>query len=351
MPAPEKPYQPYANVHNEPNGPGDARPTALQVIEDCGLIGKLAGKTIVITGTTAGIGIDTAQALYEAGAKLFLTARDTPKLEKIIDEIAANAKFNKTGLRPEAVEIHLDSLESVRKGAEVIKAKANGKLNILIENAGIMAVPLGKNGDGFESHMGTNHFSHFLLFQLLKPLLLQSAKESGTASRVITVSSAGHRTSGIRFDDMFWEKDPSTYHKFVGYGQSKTANVYMANSINRHYSDQGLIGLSLHPGAILTTGLTRYMTQEDIALFGDLSQYHSISKSAAQGAATTVWAAVSPHFEGKNGGRYLADVGECGPMAEGAGAGAEGYAKHAYDEEAEEKLWTISCQAVGVQDD
>jgi len=90
--------------------------------------------------------------------------------------------------------------------------------------------------------------------------------------------------------------------------------------------------------------------QEDYDLFGDMSKFIPMSKSSEQGAATQVWAAVSPHFEGKNGGRYLADVGECGPMAEDAGVGAEGYSKHAYDEEAEEKLWKISCEAVGVKD-
>ncbi|KAK5688389.1 hypothetical protein LTS10_000367 [Elasticomyces elasticus] len=351
MPAPENPFQPYADAHKQLNGPGDARPTAFQVVEDCGVLGKLSNKTIVITGCSAGIGIDAARALYEAGATLLLTARDAPKLEKVIDDIVSNAKHNKSGPRPVAIDLDLSSLDGVRKGAEEIKAKSGGKLNILIENAGIMAVPLSKTADGFERHMGVNHFAHFLLFQLLKPLLLESAKDSGTVSRVITVSSAGHRQSGIRFDDMFWEKDPSTYHKFIGYGQSKTANVYMANSINRHYADQGIIGLSLHPGAIMTTELGRHMTQEDYALFGDMAKFQAMSKSAEQGAATTAWAAVSPHFEGKNGGRYLADVGECGPMGTGAMVGGAGYAEHAYDEEAEEKLWKISCEAVGVSDD
>ncbi|TKA73649.1 hypothetical protein B0A55_06507 [Friedmanniomyces simplex] len=347
MPAPTTPYQPYADVHKQTNGPGDARPTALQVVEDCGMLGKLTDKTILITGCSAGIGIDTARALYETGAKLLLTARDVPKLEKVIDDIVSHAQHNKTGPKPEAIEIHLDSLASVRKGAEIIKAKSGGKLNILIANAGIMAVPLGKTIDGFESHMGTNHFAHFLLFQLLKPSLLQSAQDSGTASRVITVSSAGHRSSTIRFDDMFWDEDPGAYHKFLGYGQSKTANVYMANSIHRHYADKGVIGLSLHPGAIMTTDLGRHMTKEDFALFGDMSKFAKISKSAEQGAATTVWAAVSPHFEGQNGGRYLDDVGESGPMAAGALVGGAGYAPHAYDEEAEERLWGVSCRAVG----
>jgi NAD(P)-dependent dehydrogenase (short-subunit alcohol dehydrogenase family) len=132
MGAPETPYQPYAESHKESNGPGDARPTALQVVEDCGV--KLTGKTVVITGCSAGIGIETARALYEAGAKKILcTARDIPKTQKVIADIVANAKREKDESVLEAVELHLDSLDGVRKGAEIILAKTEG-INILIEN-------------------------------------------------------------------------------------------------------------------------------------------------------------------------------------------------------------------------
>ncbi|KAK1055889.1 hypothetical protein LTR74_015322 [Friedmanniomyces endolithicus] len=340
MPTPTTPFLPYAAVHKQTNGPGDARPTSLQIIEDSHLVGKLSSKTILITGCSAGIGVDTARALYETGAQLLLTARDIPKLTKIIDDIVANATHNKSGPRPEAIEIHLDSLASVRQGAETVKSKSGGKLNILIANAGVMAAPLGKTADGFESQIGTNHFAHFLLFQLLKPSLLQTAKESGTLSRVITVSSSGHH------------KDPSSYNKWLGYGQSKTANVWMANAIHRRYADKGLIGLSLHPGAILTTDLKRHMVPEDYAPFGDMALFEKMSKSASQGAATTVWAAVSPHFDDiANGGRYLDDVGESGPVPEGAGVGDGGYAGWAYEAEGEERLWGVSCRAVGVEDE
>ncbi|KAK0311963.1 hypothetical protein LTR01_002877 [Friedmanniomyces endolithicus] len=352
MPAPTTPFQPYAAVHKQTNGPGDARPSSLQIVEDCNLIGKLSSKTILITGCSAGIGVDTTRALYETGTKLLLTARDVPKLTKIIDDIVANAVHNKSGPKPEAIEIHLDSLESVRKGAETIKAKSGGKLNIMIANAGVMATPLGKTPDGFESQIGTNHFAHFLLFQLLKPSLLNSAKESGTLSRVITVSSSGHRMSSVRFDDMFWDKDPASYNKWSGYGQSKTANVWMANSIHRRYADKGLIGLSLHPGAIMTTDLKRHLTPEDYALFGDMAAFEQMSKSASQGAATTVWAALAPHFEDVGtGGRYLEDVGESRPVGGGGGVGDAGYAGWAYEEEGEERLWGVSCSAVGVEDE
>lgn len=216
--------------------------------------------------------------------------------------------------------------------------------------AGVMACPLEKTVDGFERQIGTNHMAHFLLFQLLKPLLIKSAKESGSLSRVINLSSAGHRFSGINFDDMYWDKHPENYNKWQSYGQSKTANVYMASSITRHYGSQGLVGLSVHPGGIWTE-LGRHLEQEDLERFSS-NDLTKIFKSTEQGAATTVWAAVNPHFEDVNNtGRYLAETGESGPMPEGAGMAAHGYAKHLYDEEAEEKLWKISCQAVGVTED
>lgn len=188
---PENPYEPYAPVHREPKGPGDARPTALQIVKDCNAIGKLKGKTIMITGCTAGIGIETAKALYETGAQLYLTGRDMVKLNKVVEDIAAHGSSKETP-KPEALELHLDSLDGVRNAAEEFK-KRSSQLNILICNAGVMACPYSKTKDGFELQIGTNHFAHFLLFQLLKPLLLKSAADSGTSSRVITVTSAGHR--------------------------------------------------------------------------------------------------------------------------------------------------------------
>lgn len=133
--APTTPFQPYAAVHENTKGPGDARPTALQIIKDENAAGKLKRQTVLITGCSAGIGIETARALYETGAKLFLTARDIPKLNGIIDDIVSKATI-KGAPRPETLEIHLDSLDSVRKGAEELK-KRSSQLNILITNAGV----------------------------------------------------------------------------------------------------------------------------------------------------------------------------------------------------------------------
>ena len=194
--------------------------------------------------------------------------------------------------------------------------------------------------------------SHFLLFQLLKPLLLNSAKESNTTSRVVTVSSSGHRmVIDPTFADINFTADPTKYTKFAGYGQSKTANVYLASAIHRRYGAQGLTALSLHPGGIQTE-LGRHLDEEDIAAMGGWDSFAKIFKSPEQGAATTVWAAVSPYFEDvKNGGYYLSDVGVCGPIPPNAAVAASGYAPHVYNEANEENLWKISSEAVGVPSD
>ena len=353
MGPPEKPFQPYLSLHEGPEGPGDKRPEWMQVLKDCDAIGKLKGKTVLITGASAGLGVETAKALHEAGATCFLQARDMKRLDGVIEDIVNNAQYNKDGPKPQAIEIHLDSLDSVRKGAEDFKEKSGGKLNILINNAGVMAAPYGTTKDGFETQIGVNHFAHFLLFELLKPLLLSTAKESGTTSRVINLSSAGHRMGSVQFSNAdelaAWNKGEN-YDKWASYGQAKTANIWMANSIDRKYGSQNLHATSVHPGGIFTE-LVRHLTAEDMKRF-QTDAFSKQLKNPAQGAATTVWATVSDHFEGGHGGQYLADIGENAAMRpEDTDGPASGYAKHAYDEEAEEKLWKLSAQTVGVSED
>lgn len=353
MAYPSNPYKPYEENHRTLNGPGDSRPSSLQVIQDCNAIGKLKGKTVLITGCSAGLGVETARALYETGATIFMTARDMTKLDNIIDDIVKNAEYNKDGPDPQGIEMHLDNLDSVRQGAEDFKQKSGGQLNILINNAGVMACPFSTTKDGFETQIGVNHFAHFLLFQLLRPCLLVSAKESGTTSRVINLSSSGHGYGRVEFSNKAeldaWNKGEG-YKKWQAYGQAKTANIYMANSITRHYGSQNLLAWSVHPGGIMTN-LTRHLTQEDLEAFGDWTEFQHIFKSPSQGAATTVWTAVSSHFEGKNGGRYLGDVGETSPATADQFTGDPGYSEWAYDEEKEENLWKVSCEVLGVKDD
>jgi NAD(P)-dependent dehydrogenase (short-subunit alcohol dehydrogenase family) len=213
-----------------------------------------------------------------------------------------------------------------------------------------MATPEGKTKDGFETQFGTNHLSHFLLFQLLKPILLASSSSS-FHSRVISVASTGHRVSPIRFEDINFEKEQ--YNPWLAYGQSKTANVYLANEIERRYGKEGLHGLSLHPGGI-ATGLGKHVAEEDQKAQGwDSPEVRKLLRSAEQGAATTVYAAISKEWEGR-GGRYLSNCIEQGPqevdVAIGLGGG-DGYSAWAYDEDASRRLWTESLKMVGLEDD
>jgi NAD(P)-dependent dehydrogenase (short-subunit alcohol dehydrogenase family) len=208
----------YAAAHANINGEGDARPTALQVIKDNNLEGRLTGKTILITGCSSGLGIETARALKATGAHIFCTARSLSKGQKALADI----------LEPGQVELlHLDleSLASVRTfAAEFLKA-SNNKLNILINNAGVMAIPESTTKDGFETQFGVNHLAHHLLFQLLKPALLSSSTPT-FASRVIALSSMGHRYFPPTLTDLQL-REPGAYDPNRAYAHSKTANIWL----------------------------------------------------------------------------------------------------------------------------
>lgn len=216
-----------------------------------------------------------------------------------------------------------------------------------INNAGVMATPYGLTEDGFETQLGICHLAHFLLFELVKPLLRDSAKASGTTSRVINLSSAGHRIAPIDFETPNFTE--ATYNPYAAYGAAKTANILMTNAITRYYGDQHLTGLAVHPGGIPATGLWKTLTVEQLTSMGDAEAMTRTFKSPAQGAATTVWAAVSPRFEDvANGGRLLGDVGECRAAVESDAADSPSYAPWAYDVESEDRLWRMSLKMVGL---
>lgn len=328
----------YAEAHKSPQGPGDARPSALDIVKDEGLEGKLVDKVFLITGCSSGIGIDTARALSATGAKLFLGVRDIAKGESALADILEPG-------RVELFKIDLNSLESVREAAQTFLQKSS-TLNVLINNAGVMATPKGKTADGFETQFGTNHLAHFLLFQLLQSTILASST-SNFNSRVVALSSSGHRTSGILTDDYNFEH--TEYSPWVAYGQSKTANIYMANEIERRYGSQGLHALSLHPGGI-ATGLQVHLSAavKESWFADEVVKLHF--KNTAQGAATAVYAAISKDWEGK-GGRYLENCAESGPVPEPHTATTPGYVLHTYDEEKEKKLWLDSLKMVGLEAD
>jgi NAD(P)-dependent dehydrogenase (short-subunit alcohol dehydrogenase family) len=330
----------YIAAHAEPQGPGDARPTAFQIIEDEGMKDNLAGKVVVITGVSSGIGIETVRALATTGATLYLTARNLAKAETALAEF-----FDPS--RMELVEMEQSSLESVRKAANTILSKTD-KVNILINNAGIMAVPdLQHTIDGFELQFGTNFLSHFLFFEMLKPALL-AATSPEFQSRVVNVASAGHKLCGINSSDNY-NFQKGGYEAWTAYSQSKTASIYMANELERRYGSRGIHALSLNPGFI-ATGLGHFLSAEQIDQMVQNKEMMKIMKSLEQGAATTVLAAVGKEWEG-TGGKYLSGCAEAERASDENDPSNEVYMSHAYSPEDEARLWKDSLEMVGLSDE
>ncbi|KAK7420368.1 hypothetical protein QQX98_002791 [Neonectria punicea] len=179
----------YQAEHANPSGAGDSRPTALQIIKDEGLSGKLTGKVIFITGANQGLGLESARALYETGATIYMGVRDLEKGRKAIDDILSTASKPDPKLL-HLIEMSLDSLDSVRAGGKAFLAQSS-QLDILLLNAGVMATPEGRTKDGFETQFGINHVGHFLLFELLQSTLLASSTPAFN-SRVVVLSSLAH---------------------------------------------------------------------------------------------------------------------------------------------------------------
>lgn len=308
--------------------------TAIQLT----ISGKLTNKVVLITGCSSGIGIETARAMKATGAHVYATARSQAKGEEALGDILEPGKLD-------LLLLDLNSLASVRTFAKSFLEKTCGKLNILINNAGVMATPEGKTANGFETQFGTNHLAHFLLFQLLKPALLSSSTPTFN-SRVVAVSSLGHRYNPPDFDNIMLEG--GAYEPNRAYAHSKIANVYFANETERRYGSQGLHAFSLHPGGIWT-GLQIHVA-EQVEMWKATPGVAEHMKSPAQGAATTVWAAVAKAFEG-TGGVYLEDCGVAGPVDPQGPPIGPGYAPWAYNQENEERLWKISNKYVGLKED
>ncbi|KAF2628164.1 short chain dehydrogenase [Macroventuria anomochaeta] len=340
----------YAEAHKLANlrGAGDARPTALQVIQDEGLTGRLTDKVFLITGVSSGIGIETLRALHTTGAHVYGTVRDLAKGQKVVDAILSEA--HPSGGKITLIEMSLDSFASIRSGAADFLSMSNNTLHLLVANAGIMATPYGKTVDGFETQFATNHLSHFLLFQLLKPALLASATPS-YPSRVVSVSSTGHILGLPLFDDYNFESTP--YDPWRAYGQSKTSNIWFANSIERHFGSQNLHATSVHPGLITASNLGTHLPDDQQAMFYE-PEVQRTAKSVQQGAATQVWAAVGKEWASK-GGRYLSGMAEALSNEEKAKEEGmhymanDGYQKWAYDGEGAERLWRESLGLVGIE--
>ncbi|OBI50617.1 SDR family NAD(P)-dependent oxidoreductase [Mycobacterium sp. E787] len=272
------------------------RRTALQVVDGI----DLSGKTCVITGASSGLGRESARALAAAGAHVVLAARDRDALAQtarwIVGEVPA--------ARTSAVRLDLTTLAGVGAAASAILDIAPA-IDVLMNNAGVMFTPFGRTDDGFETQIGTNHFGHFELTRLLVPQLAVAAGAGGQA-RIVTLSSGGHVLGDVDFDDPNWET--REYDKFAAYGASKTANILHAIEADRRLCELGIRAHAVHPGTVATS-LARYMSRADFARLRAMAAARGAAidpSTPEQGAATQVWAAVSPELAGR-GGLYLED--------------------------------------------
>ncbi len=305
------------------------RSTAMEVIAGI----NLQGKSAIVTGASSGLGVETARALAAAGAEVILPVRNLEKGEGVAVDIRAL-----TGNQSVSVaELDLADFASIRKfAAEFI---SSGKpLNILINNAAIMACPLTRTANGYEAQFATNHLGHFLLTTLLVPAL-----EKGAPARIVSLSSIGHRLSPIVFEDIHFQE--REYDKWKAYGQAKTANSLFAIELNRRFSALGITANAVHPGGIMT-GLQQHLTMEEMTASGWFDKDgnpHPVFKNIEQGAATSVWAATAPELEGK-GGKYLEDCNEA--EASTPENRMSGVMPHALDTEAAARLWEISDEMV-----
>jgi NAD(P)-dependent dehydrogenase (short-subunit alcohol dehydrogenase family) len=288
-------------------------PTALDVVAGV----DLSGKTALVTGASAGLGVETIRALRSAGARVVGAARDLDK--------ARTALAGIDGV--ELVQLDLADLTAVRRAAAEVHERYDG-IDLLINNAGVMAPPLGRTAQGFELQLGTNHLGHFVLTNALTPLLRPGG-------RVVNLSSRGHLRSGMRWDDPHF-RDESTYDKWVAYGQSKTANVLFTVELEKRLGPMGIHAFALHPGVIMTE-LSRHLTVDDTATL-QTRLANVVLKTVPQGAATSLYAAVSPELDGR-GGLYLED---CHVADVTPGDGSAGYAPYAVDPAEAARLWEWS---------
>ncbi|MCP3801332.1 SDR family NAD(P)-dependent oxidoreductase [Allokutzneria sp. A3M-2-11 16] len=292
-----------------------ARSTADEVLDGIDLTGKLA----IVTGGYSGLGLETTRALARASATVVVPARRLATAEAAVGDIA------------EVGELDLGDLDSVRRFAERFLASGR-RIDILINNAGIMACPETRVGPGWEAQFGTNHLGHFALANRLVPALNPDA-------RVVSVSSAGHRRSPIRWDDVHFEQG---YDKWAAYGQAKTANVLFAVQLNAY----GVRAFSLHPGGILTP-LQRHLPKAEQVELGwideDGNALVPAFKTPEQGASTQVWAATSPRLA-ELGGVYLEDC----EVAEISDDDAPGVRRYAIDRDEAARLWALSAELTGV---
>jgi NAD(P)-dependent dehydrogenase (short-subunit alcohol dehydrogenase family) len=289
----------------------------------------LTGKRVLVTGVSAGIGVETARALAAHGATVVGAARDLAKARKAT-----------AGIALELVELDLASLASVRACADALLRKGD-KFDLVIANAGVMACPKSTTVDGFETQFGTNHLGHFVFVNRILPLFKPG-------SRLVNLSSAGHALSDVNLDDPNFEH--TEYAEFTAYGASKTSNILFAVEFDRRHKAAGIRATAVHPG-VIETELSRHMTAEVREKMASMmpARYTDASaprvmKSIPQGAATSVWAGVTAPAD-EVGGKYCEDCHVAKPASgPGLRGGVQAYALDAAHAKA---LWAKSEELVG----
>lgn len=304
---------------------------------------NLKGKRILVTGVSAGIGVETARALVAHGADVVGAARDLAKAKRATAEVTQAAA--KSGGSFELIELDLASLKSVRAASD--KLIADGRqFDVIIANAGVMATPFAKTEDGFETQFGTNHLGHFVFVNRIAKLI----QDGG---RLVNLASSGHRFSDVNLEDPNFET--TTYEPFLAYGRSKTANILFAVEFDRRHRNRGVRATAVHPGGIATE-LARYMPEGAIEAWVKQVQEQRAAageppfefKSLPQGAATSVWAGVVAPAD-EVGGKYCEDcqVAELIPADSQVSAISKGVRGYAIDPESAKALWKKSEEMVG----
>ena len=297
----------------------------------------LSGKRVLVTGVSAGLGVETARVLAAHGAQVVGAARDLIKAGAATEQVRADAA---NGGDLKLVELDLASLASVRRCADALIADGR-KFDLVIANAGVMACPFGKTTDGFETQFGTNHLGHFVLVNRIASLFKPG-------SRLVNLSSAGHRYSNVDLADPNFDHTP--YDPFVSYGRSKTANILFAVEFDRRHKADGIRATAVHPG-VIHTELARHMSEE--ALKGLIDNINTSNaeaglptfawKTVPQGAATSVWAGVTAPAE-QVGGLYCEDCHVAEPVE--GGTARTGVRTYALDLETAKALWARSEEMV-----
>ena len=293
---------------------------------------NLSGKRVLVTGVSAGLGVETARALAARGAQVVGAARDLTK-----------ARTATQGIAIDLAALDLASLVSVRACADAL-VKDGRKFDVVIANAGVMATPFGKTVDGFETQFGTNHLGHFVLINRIAPLVVDGG-------RVVIVSSSGHRMAEWSLDDPNFAD--TKYDPWVAYARSKTANILFAVELDRRHRGRGVRATALHPGGIKTE-LGRHVS--DGSLDAMLAQINAALaaegrpsyqwKTIPQGAATSVWAGFVARADDV-GGRYCEDCHVSEVTTKELGPISPGVRPYALDEANARALWAKSEEMVG----